>query len=115
MGIAESIGETNKKATDLGEKYLKTSYEYYKLKIFQQLTLTISMVFKAILIGSFLIIGLGFMALALALYVGETRGSYAQGFIIVGLVFIVFSFIAFLFKKRVNNFVVNLLSEKFFN
>ncbi len=49
MSIAESIGETNKKATDLGEKYLNTSYDYYKLKIFQQLTITVSMVFKAIL------------------------------------------------------------------
>lgn len=115
MSIVESIGETNKKATDLGEKYLKTSYEYYKLKIFQQLTITISMVFKAILIGSFLAIGLFFMAMALALFIGEALDNYTQGFIIVGLIFIFLSFIALLFKKRVNDFVVNLLSEKFFN
>ena len=115
MSLGESLGETNKKATDIGEKYLKTSYEYYKLKIFQQLTVTISMVFKAILIGSFLVIGLGFMALALALFIGKILDSYTQGFIIMGLIFIGLSFIALLFKKRVNDFVVNILSEKFFN
>ncbi len=115
MSLGESLGETNKKATDLGEKYLKTSYEYYKLKIFQQLTVTISMVFKAILIGGFFVIGLGFMALALALFIGEILDNYTQGFILTGLIFICLSFIALLFKKRVNDFVVNILSEKFFN
>jgi len=110
-----SLGETNKKAIDISEKYLNTSYEYYKLKIFQQLTITISMVFKAILIGSFLAIGLFFMALGLALFIGEALGNYTQGFIIVGLIFLFLSFIALLLKKRVNDFVVSILSEKFFN
>jgi hypothetical protein len=115
MSLGESLGETNKKAIDIGEKYLNTSYEYYKLKIFQQLTITISMVFKAILIGSFLVIGLFFMAFALAIFIGDILGSYTQGFIITGLLFMFLSFIALLFKKRINNFVVAILSEKFFN
>ena len=115
MSILESIGETNKKATEIGEKYLQTSYEYYKLKIFQQLTITISVVFKAILIGGFLMIGLGFVALGLAIFIGEILDSYTQGFVIMGLIFIFFSFITILFKKRVNDFVVAILSEKFFN
>jgi hypothetical protein len=115
MSVIESLGKTNKKAADLGEKYLDTSYEYYKLKIFQQLTITISMVFKAILIGSFLAIGLFFIALALALFIGKTLDNYAQGFIIMGLIFVFLSFISLLFKKRVNDFVVSILSEKFFN
>jgi hypothetical protein len=33
----------------------------------------------------------------------------------MGLIFIFLSFIALLFKKRVNDFVVSILSEKFFN
>ncbi|MFT4849672.1 MAG: hypothetical protein ACJA2M_001846 [Polaribacter sp.] len=115
MSIGESVGETNKKAIDIGEKYLKTSYEYYKLKIFQQLTTTISLVFKAILIGSLLSVGLFFIALSLALFIGEILDSYTQGFMIMGLIFIFLSFIALLFKKRVNDFVVSILSEKFFN
>jgi len=115
MSLGESLGQTNKKATEIGEKYLKTSYEYYKLKIFQQLTETIGMVFKAILIGGFLVIGLGFMALALALFIGEILDSNTQGFVIMGLIFLCLSFIAILFKKRVNDFVVTILSEKFFN
>ncbi len=59
MDIVDSIRETNKKATNLGEKYLKTSYEYYKLKIFQQLSISVGMFFKVILIGTLLVIGVG--------------------------------------------------------
>ena len=49
MDIVDSIRETNKKATSLGEKYLKTSCEYYKLKIFQQLSISVGMFFQSFL------------------------------------------------------------------
>lgn len=115
MSLGDAIGETNKKATDAGEEYLKSSYEYYKLKIFQQLTITISIVFKAILIGGFLITAIGFLSLALALYIGKLLNDYTLGFLIIGFVLLLLAFIVFLMKKRVNDFVVDLLSEKFFN
>ncbi len=115
MDIVDSIRETNKKATNLGEKYLKTSYEYYKLKIFQQLSISVGMFFKVILIGTLLVIGLVFIALGLALSIGESLGSYPIGFISMGLIFFLFSSIALLFKKRITDFVVTLLSKTFFS
>lgn len=115
MGLGESISETNSKTSEVGEKYLKTSYDYYKLKIFQQLTISISMVFKAFAIGGLLLLGLCFLAIALAFSIGKSLESYSLGFIIVGVIFMILSLIAFIFRKHINNFTVKKLSKKFFN
>lgn len=115
MSLGESISETNSKAVDVGEKYLKTSYDYYKLKIFQQLTISTSMVFKAVAIGGLLLMGLCFIAIALAFSLGKALESYTLGFTIVGAIFFCFSVIAFLLRAHINNFLVKKLSKKFFN
>ncbi|WOD44910.1 hypothetical protein [Hwangdonia lutea] len=115
MSLSESIGKTNAKATEIGEKYLKTSFDYYKLKIFQQLSISISMVFKAIIIGGLLLMGLCFLGIALAFAIGKAMDSYMLGFVIVGAVFIFLSVIALLTRKHINNMTVKALSEKFFD
>ncbi|MFD1161428.1 hypothetical protein [Hwangdonia seohaensis] len=115
MSLSESIGKTNAKASEIGEKYLKTSYDYYKLKIFQQLSISISMVFKAIIIGGLLLMGLCFLGIALAFSIGKAMDSYMLGFVIVGAVFILLSVIALLTRKHINNITVKALSEKFFD
>ncbi|WP_418602187.1 hypothetical protein [Hwangdonia sp.] len=115
MSLSESIGKTNAKASEIGEKYLKTSYDYYKLKIFQQLSISISMVFKAIIIGGLLLMGLCFLGIALAFSIGKAMDSYMLGFVIVGGVFILLSVIALITRKHINNITVKALSEKFFD
>lgn len=115
MGVLGSINETNDKAIEVGEKYFKTSYKYYKLKIFQQLTITVSMVFKALIIGSLAAIFLLLGAIALSLLIGETLGSYVLGFFIVGLFFLTLSVMAYVFKNSINKIVIQKLSRKYFN
>ena len=115
MSLIDSITETNAKATDVGEKYLKTSYDYYKLKIFQQLTISTSMVFKAIAIGGLLLIGLCFLAIALAFSIGKALESYTFGFVVVGVLFLCFAVLAFLLRSYITNLTVKKLSIKFFN
>jgi len=115
MSLIDSISETNAKASEVGETYLKTSYEFYKLKIFQQLTISVSMVFKAVAIGGFVLIGFWFLAIALALAIGKYLENYTLGFISVGIIFLVLSLMAFILRKHINNLVVKKLSKKFFN
>ena len=115
MGLGDSLNETNSKAKDVGEKYLKTSYEYYKLKIFQQLSISVSLIFKAILIGALLILGLVFLAIALAILIGKNTGDYSQGFLWVGFVFLILSLLAYILRKRLNNLITKKLSKTFFN
>lgn len=115
MSLFESLSDTNAKASEIGKKYVEKSYEYYRLKIFQQLTISISMVFKAIVIGGLLLLGVCFLGAALALIIGTSTGNYALGFAIVGAVFTVLSVIAILLRKHINNMTVKKLSEKFFD
>ncbi|AUS05331.1 hypothetical protein [Pseudotamlana carrageenivorans] len=115
MSLNDSLTNTNKKAKQVSEKFFHTSYEYYKLKIFQQLTTSFGIVFKTIFIGSLLVIGLTFLAIALAFLIGKSLGNYTQGFLIVGGGFVILSIIAFMLRKHMSNFIVSKLSEKFFN
>ncbi|SFZ89882.1 hypothetical protein SAMN05428642_101616 [Flaviramulus basaltis] len=115
MRLVDSINDTNSKAKEVGEKYLKTSYEYYKLKIFQQLTISVSLVFKAFAIGALLLLGIVFLAIALAILIGESLDNYALGFLWVGFIFLILSLIVFLFRKHLNNLIIKKLSKTFFN
>ncbi|KAA5827296.1 hypothetical protein FPF71_00170 [Algibacter amylolyticus] len=115
MSLIDSISETNAKASDVGERYFKTSYEYYKLKIFQQLSISTSLIFKIVIIGGLLLIGLSFSAIALAFLIGKALESYTLGFVIVGILFLCLSLIAYFLRKHINNYTVKILSEKFFN
>lgn len=115
MGLIDSISATNSKATDVSERYIKTSYKYYKLKVFQQLTISVSMVFKALIICGLALISLFLSSIALALYIGDTLSNYPLGFLIVGIIFLTLSVIAYFVKGLIDKKVVKRLSKKFFN
>ncbi len=115
MGLIDSISSTNDKATDVGARYFKTSYKYYKLKIFQQLSISVSMVFKAIIIGGLAFLCVLLCSIALALYLGEITTNYPLGFFIVGLIFLMLSLIGYFFRSKINQKIIKKLSKKFFN
>ena len=58
MSVFNSLNETSTHAVDTGEELLKKSYDYYRLKIFQQVSVSISMVLKTILIGGLALMGI---------------------------------------------------------
>ncbi len=115
MSLIDALSETNSKATDLGEKYFKASYRYYKLKLFQQLSVAIGLVFKTMVIGGVLFLCVGFLAVASALFLGELLESYAMGFTAVGVFFVICFLIAYMAKSHINNLAVRKLSKKIFN
>lgn len=115
QNIFESINNTSDKAVDIGEKYLKDTQEYYKLKIFQQLTVSISMVAKALLIGGLLFIGLIFLAVAAAIAIGHWIGNDALGYLIIAVVFILIGLIVYSNRRFINHEIIKKMSPKFFN
>lgn len=115
MGLIDSISATNDKAVNTGDRYLKASYKYYKLKIFQQLSISVSMVFKALIIGSLAVMFVLLLAISLALYVGEAINNYPLGFLIISIIFLVLSIIVYYLKDEVDKRIVKELSKKFFN
>ncbi len=113
--IFESINNTSDKAVDIGEKYLKDTQEYYRLKIFQQLTVTVSMIAKVLVIGGLLFIGLIFLAVAAALAIGELVGNTALGYVIVSVAFFIIGLIVYLKRSFINHKIISKFSPKFFN
>lgn len=115
MGILDSIKDTNKKTIEIGEKFLAKSYDYYKLKIFQQITISVSMIFKILAIGSITLISLVFFSIAAAFMISDIANSYAIGFSSIGGVYLVISLIVFLLRKHINNAIIKSLSKPFFS
>lgn len=115
MSVFEHINQTSSQAIDKGEEYLKKSHEYYRLKIFQQLTSSVSLLVKAVVVGGFILVGLLFMAISAALAIGNALNSVALGYLIVGAIFVLFSAIVYTFRKHINNKVITSLSKTFFD
>ena len=115
MGLVESINGTNEKAAKISERYIKTSYKYYRLKLFQQLSISVSMVFKALVIGALGLMFVLLSAIALALFVGESIKNYPLGFFIIGIIFMILLITAYFFRHVITKMVLKKLSKNFFN
>ncbi|MEO8774396.1 MAG: phage holin family protein [Gelidibacter sp.] len=114
MNVFESINNTSEKVSDIGERYVTKSYEYFKLKVFQQLSYTVSMLGKAIIIGAVLFIGLIFMAVAGAIAIGEALGQVSLGYLIVGGIFMIIGLIVYQVRHLIDGKIINKFQSKFF-
>ena len=115
MNIFETVNETSEKITDAGEIYIKKSQEYYTLKVFQQLSASISLLTKVLILGGLLFVGLFFLAFAAAMLIGESLGNLALGYFIIAMAFLLVMGVIYLNRQYINNRVVRSLSSKFFN
>lgn len=115
MSVFNDINSTTDKATDIGERYLKTSHQYFKLKVFQQLTLTVSMLAKVLLIGGIAFVGLIFLAVALAIKLGNVFNSLVLGYLCVGAIFLVLALVIYSLRSKINRYIIKTFSLKFFD
>jgi hypothetical protein len=115
MSVFNSLNKTTARVVDIGERYIKASHQYLELKIFQQLTLSISLFAKVLLIGGFLSVGLLFCSVALALELGNYFSSLALGCITVGGIYMFIALILALVRKKINKIVIKTLGANFFN
>lgn len=115
MNILESINESTTNVVKSGEDYIKCTEAYYKLKIFQQLSLSFSLLIKLALIGGFVFLGLIFLAIAGAILLGELLGNISLGILIAGLTMILFGLIAYAIRKRIDKTILIKFSKSFFD
>ncbi len=114
MNVFESINNTSRKASDIGEDYVDKSFQYFKLKFFQQLSYTMSMLGKALIIGAVLFIGLIFLAVAGAIALGEYLGDVALGFLIVGFGIMILGLIIYTMRQLIDAKIINKIQSKLF-
>ncbi|MEH6770095.1 phage holin family protein [Maribacter arcticus] len=115
MGIIDSLNETSNKAIDVGEVYYKKTQEYYRLKVFQQLTMTTGMMLKMAVIGGLGFLALIFLTVAGIIYLGNILESMVGACLIAGALFIVLLIVAYIFRRKIDNMLVKKLSVKFFS
>ncbi len=113
--IFESINNTTDSAAEIGEKYLNDTKEYFRLKIFQQLTISVGMIAKALIIGGLLFIGLIFLSVAAALAIGQWIDSVALGYLIVAAIFLIVGAIIYFQRSIISRKIIVKMSPKFFN
>ena len=114
MSIFESLNETSNKAVDVGEQYFKKTQEYYKLKVFQVLSITMGMFFKAAVLGVLLMIGFILLIVASILSLAEYVGSNVLACIIVAAVLFFIVFVLFLLRSKFDTLILRKLSKKYF-
>ena len=115
MNIFESINESTTDAVKSGEDYIKYTEEYVKLKIFQQLSFTFSMLIKIALVGGFIFLGLIFLAISGAIALGNLLNNVSLGVLIVGAILLCFASIIFALRKQIDKMLIKKFSKTFFD
>lgn len=115
MTVFESLNNTTDKAVDNAEKYLNTSKEYLRLKVFQQLTSILSLVIKFAVIGGLIGLAIIFFAVAGAVTIGEALNSLPLGYAIVAVIFVLFTIITLALRKKIDKKIIETISAKFFD
>ena len=115
MSVFEDINRTTDKASNIGERYVKASHQYLRLKIFQQLTLSLSMAAKVLVIGAFIFGGFVFISIAAAIELSHAVESYALGFLLVGGIYMLLAILVYLLRFKFNAFIIKKTGRKFFS
>ena len=115
MGVIDSLNETSNKAIDVGEVYYKKTQEYYRLKVFQQLTMTTGMLLKMAVMGGLAFLALMFITVSGVVFLANIIESMVGACLIAGALFLMLLVLAYVFRSKIDSMLVRKLSDKFFN
>ncbi|MDY0780124.1 hypothetical protein [Tenacibaculum sp. IB213877] len=114
MAIFESLEHTTDTAIKKSEAFLKNSEAYYRLKVFQMATSSISMLVKLAVVGLFLLIAFIFIAVGLSNLIGNYLGNDALAYFLVALIYVLFAVIAYMLRGAIESLIIKNLSNIFF-
>ncbi|MFD2565137.1 hypothetical protein [Aquimarina rubra] len=115
MGVFDALNETSNKAQDSGESYLKASQEYYKLKVFQQLTKALSFFSKLAIIGGLLFMSAVFLTVSGTIWLGKLIGNTSLACLLMAGILLLFTGLAYGFRKQIDRKIIKKMSKDFFN
>lgn len=112
----DELKEHTENIQEQTKDYIEKNLSYYKLLAFKMAMKSTTMIFKFTLILLCICMVLLFLSIALAFTIGSFVGSYALGFLSVGLIYLVCTGLLFLVKdKIVEGPILEKFSEIFFN
>lgn len=111
----EEIKEDITEIKDNTKKYIDSSIKYYTLLGFKITAKASILLFKSLILGLLLLLSLLLFSFAAAFAIGQYLESYALGFVIVALLFIVICIVFFFVgNKLLEKPLLKILSEIFF-
>ena len=95
--------------------YLENSEEYFKLKIFKALMRSVTAFTHAMLIGAVGLLALFLLSFAASYAIGSAMQSTYQGFIIVGLFYVLVALLCYLLRDRLDRPLLRKFSKYYFD
>lgn len=111
----EEIKEQFLEAEQSTKSYVKHSIDFYRLKSFKSMMKGITMAAKIFMVGSMVILALLFLSISLGYWFGSYFESIAQGFLLVGLMYVLLGIVLFLIRKKLERPVLKKFSEFYFD
>lgn len=111
MAVFDSLDHTTDKAIQNGEDFLKTSEAYYELKLFQVLSVSLSLIVKFTIVASLSLIAIVLLSVAAAIGLGHALNNLVLGYIFVALFFVVLAVFVYTKRRKVERKVIKSLSS----
>lgn len=97
------------------KEYALKEYEYSKLKIFFQIASLTSSLAKVLLIGTAITLFTVFISFALAIGLGQLFNNMYLGYITVAGLYLVIALLIYVFRNKLERFIVQKLSKTYFD
>jgi len=95
--------------------YLENSEEYFKLKIFKALMRAVTAFSHVMLIGAIVLLALFLLSLAASYAIGNAMDNTYQGFIVVGLFYVVVALLCYFFRDILDRPLLRKFSKYYFD
>lgn len=109
--IKENVSEVNKNT----KKFINASVDYYRLKAFKLLTMSITSLSKLLITGFILVIGVFFISLAISIGLGDLLDNHFFGYLIVGCFYLLVALIFRYNKGFLERKILEEFSSSFFD
>ena len=111
----EELKESFAEAEASARSYLESSRQFYKLKGFKVLMKVVVVFAKIASVGIMLIMALLFLSIAASFWIGDELESTSQGFLIVGLFYVLMGIIIYLLRHKLRKPLLKKFSEFYFD
>ena len=111
----EKLKDNIQETQDIVKELVDGNMAYYKLWVFKVIVRSVSSLFQLLLIGILLVMVLVFFSIAAAISIGYALDNYALGFLIIGGVYLLLTFVVFAIRSKIETPIVKALSEILYN
>jgi hypothetical protein len=108
--LKNDLSDSQRAARD----YIENTADYYKLKTFKFVMKAAIALTVVLLLGTLGLLALFFLSVAASIAIGKTLENFTQGFLVVGVFYLLLGALAFLFRSKLEAPVLRNFSKHYF-